>query len=139
MAKAISYEKLQKVRSGQTVYRVWGWPLREGGFHVYVTKMQFIGKRTKNQKAGYGKPDFVFKNRNGNKPLNDGLQTYINSAEGIRCFDTLRKANKYIAEVKMGFHQIDLRKCAKYHEELDILDSYFEQPYGDYPDIIEYL
>lgn len=138
MAKSISYEKLQKVRSGQTVYRVWGWPLRDGGFHVYVSKMQFIGKRINGSSSDCGLPDFAFKNRNQDKPLNDGLQTYISGAEGIRCFDTLRKANKYIAEVKMGFHQIDLWKCAQYHGELDVLDDYFGQPFDDYPEDGEY-
>lgn len=134
MAKYISSEKLQKVRSGQTVYRVWGWPLRDGGFHIYASKMQFIGKRIKKSASDCGIPDFVFKKRNQDIPLNDGLQTYISGAEGIRCFGTLRKANKYIAEVKMGFHQVDLYACYDYHKQIDALDCYFEESLDNYPE-----
>lgn len=139
MVQAISYEKLQKTRSGQTVYRVWGWPKRDGTFHIYASKMQFIGKRHKGGKTGQmGHPDFTFKKRNQNKPLNDGLQTYISGAEGIKTFNTMRKANKYIEEVNQGLHKSDLYDCIAYHGEFDRLDEYFDEPWEQHEECDEY-
>lgn len=129
----ISARKITKLRSGQTVYSLWGQPdpHDKSKFLLNVRTHHFIGKRKHN-------PDAIFSDRSINhfrfvrrfKPVptwssmwaKDWLCSGTNVG-GVAYFTTLKSAERFVAEMHAGLHPRECNEIWWFHHEMDMLDE----------------
>lgn len=147
MSKRLTEKDFAKVKSGQTIFRVWGHPMSNPDeFALAITPYQFVGKRIKRvpTKDGRVSPDFYCVRKQKEKeenPFVDSWSTiYTEYVKGIACFWTRKQAEQYIVEFNHGHHPKDANKCREFHATLDEIDTTFDSRHeNDYIDNVEEL
>lgn len=139
----IPYNKLRNLRSGMTVWRVFGHMDDDGNIDgLYAEEYHVVGKRVLHHHGGCGKGSGTIRMdwkrfeslRAGRRPLwmYGGRAHYLNDLHGYGCFDTRRSAERFVAEVKAGLHPEIVEEMERHRDDMaDMntdMDEYDEMP-----------
>lgn len=133
----IPYSKLSNLRSGMTVWRVFGFMDDNGNIdslsasEYHVTGKRVLHHHSSNFK-GSGTMKMVWRRFESLKGqyrpswMYNGRTHFLNDLHGYGCFSTRRSALRFVAEVKAGLHP-DILEAMKDHrdftKELDAMSS----------------
>jgi len=132
----IPYSKFQNLRSGQTVWRVWGHMRKDGTLDINAMQTPIIGKKILFKLSGdYYAPMMVWKRFEKTDVMHRGTWMYsvarfLNDLDGIACFDTKRSADRFVKEVKEGLHPKvvkDMRRRMEYDLIWEEMDDFFDE------------
>jgi len=137
----LSYNKLAKLRSGNTVWRVLFLVMRRGEFIPYIEETVVLGKRVLHRFSdGYSsmkmeckRPEMPYYSWEGSgKPATRAH--YLADLAGDGCFTSRRQAQRFVDEVMDGRHP-EVSERILVRDEMDrLFDSMLPDSYNDLAD-----
>jgi hypothetical protein len=110
--KSLIHEKLLKLRSGHTVWRVWGHANEFGEVHAYASRYVVLGKKVHHvfsKGEGYAhismkmvcvRPEIGFMDEGWRNREN--RVHFLSDMQGLRCYHSQRAAERFVKEVNDG-------------------------------------
>ena len=141
----IPYHKLRNLRSGMTVWRVFGHLNKDNDNIKWLEAEEYhvLGKRVLHHHAGCRKGSGTMRMhwkryesvQAGRRPswMYRGRVHFLNDLEGYGCFDSRRSALRFVAEIKAGQHPEITAAMKRHREDMAFLDK-MQDDYDDFDD-----
>jgi len=131
MSKKLSEKDLLKLRSGQTVWRVWGFAYEDGSFGVSATRHVVLGKKVLHWfSAGFSsmrmvckRPEISFLDEQAWRNREHRV-SFLSDVQGLGCFRSARAAARFAEEVNNGLHPAITEYLFRNLEDDELLNSY---------------
>lgn len=126
---SLSYQKLNQLRSGQMVWRVWGGvDTKTGVVTANATRFALLGKK-RQQTSEFGHTSVYMDCKRPTEwdgPIGNRIRRarYLNDLHGIRAFISKRAADRFIKEINDGLHPDVNQMLINYYDKMDTLDKF---------------
>jgi hypothetical protein len=135
---ALSIKQIQKLRSGQTVWRVWGLARHDGTFSVEAERHVLLGKKVSYRLSeNHYSTEMVCK-RPWPSVMDEAAwrnretrAMYLSDLQGLGCFRSVRAAERFVKEVNADMHP-DITDLLFEYLEADDAISQFRNSFESY-------
>lgn len=130
---SLSYQKLNQLRSGQMVWRVWGnVDTKTGVVTANATRFALLGKK-RQQTSEFGHTSVYMDCKRptewdgpaGNQILR---ARYLNDLHGIRAFISKRAADRFVKEINDGWHPGINQMLVEHYADIEALEIELNYP-----------